>query len=645
MRPAHFVLAAALGVLAVLGTGFAGTAVASPSLAPPPVANPAGVGQHDRADASDFAFDSMHSDFRLGRDADGRSTLSTTETIVARFPDSDQNHGIRRAIPTHYDGHPTGLDLQGVTDENGTPRDYDAETTSIESSNGSEEEFLEVTIAADDYVHGAQTYVITYRQSNVTLFPSDRADEEFFWEVNGTGWDQSFGEVSASLRVAPALVPRLTGQTTCFQGGSESRRTCDAVTGADSGAGWRVDASGSGLGPHEGLTVVVGFTPGTFVPRDDSFTANPFPGIGLAAALLGVVTAILAGVARATRWRNRPGRPTIIAEYLPPEGVNLLTAGEVSGTTARAMAAQFLSFAVRGNLRVLEATKGKNRYLLELVQGDGLDPAERRILTRLFPGLRAGDRRDLGKKDAALAGALQSETRSARKRSVAEGLRERKGGAPRRWLLALAILSGVVSVVAGIVAGVTEVGGAWPVLTLVVGVLSAGTTLALAAVVRPLTDAGAELRDYLKGVKLYIGLAEADRLRVLQSPEGALRSPDRDHRADGAVHPAQTLPARAVEAPQVLKLYERLLPFAVLFGQEKKWSGVLGEYYARTGSSPDWYSGAVVFNAAYFATAIGAFSSATTASWSGSAGSSSSSGFGGGGSVGGGGGGGGGGGV
>ena len=95
----------------------------------------------------------------------------------------------------------------------------------------------------------------------------------------------------------------------------------------------------------------------------------------------------------------------------------------------------------------------------------------------------------------------------------------------------------------------------------------------------------------------------------------------------------------------MLKLYERLLPFAVLYGQEKHWSGVLGDYYTRSGSQPDWYAGSGAFNAAYFAAGIGAFSSATSASWSGSASSSSSSGCGGGGSVGGGGGGGGGGGV
>ena len=50
------------------------------------------------ADVDDFAFDSFHADMLLTRAADGHAELSVTETLVARFPDSDQNRGIVRAI-------------------------------------------------------------------------------------------------------------------------------------------------------------------------------------------------------------------------------------------------------------------------------------------------------------------------------------------------------------------------------------------------------------------------------------------------------------------------------------------------------------------------------------------------------------------
>ena len=620
-RPVHLLAVVVIAGIAVLGLAAPGAAMAT---------QPIQVAQ----DTSDFTFGSMHADYRLGLTPDGRSSMETTETIVARFPDIDQNRGIRRAIPTHYDGHPTELDVESVTDENGTARSFETE---------GEDEFLLVTIAADDYVHGAQTYVITYSQENVTLFPDDADDEEFYWEVNGTGWDQPFGEVSATLQVDAAIAPKLTGDVTCFQGTEASATECDGLNSETDADGWRVDATATDLAPHEGLTMVVGFEEGTFVPRDDSFAASPFPSIGLGGALAALAAAVVAGIARVTRWRNQPGRPTIIAEYQAPKGVNLLQAGDVSARPGKAMAAQFLSFAVRGNVRVLEA-EDKNHYLLEFVHDDGLDQTELAILRALFPSLQPGTRRDLKKKNASLSKALHKQLTAAKSRLYADGLREKKGGALRVLLVVIAIFAGIVGFIASVIALGNEIGGVWPLLTLIGSILSAGIAVSMLASIRPLTAAGAELRDYLKGLKLYIELAEADRIRVLQSPEGALRSPYRpDPAASVAGDPAAVVDTQ--NPVQVLKLYEKVLPYAVLFGQEKKWAGVLGDYYAASGAEPEWYSGSTAFNAGMFAAGISTFSASTSSSWSGTATSSSSSGFSGGGSVGGGGGGGGGGGV
>ncbi|HOW01196.1 MAG TPA: DUF2207 domain-containing protein, partial [Rhodoglobus sp.] len=136
----------------------------------------------------------------------------------------------------------------------------------------------------------------------------------------------------------------------------------------------------------------------------------------------------------------------------------------------------------------------------------------------------------------------------------------------------------------------------------------------------------AELRDHLKGLELYIRLAEADRLKMLQSPTGAERE------------------AISTSDPrQIIDVYEKLLPYAVLFSLEKQWAQELGKYY--TEQSPDWYSGTGAFNAAVFASSISSMSTTAASSYSGSSSSSSSGGSGGGGSSGGGGGGGGGGGV
>ncbi|WP_166788171.1 DUF2207 family protein [Cryobacterium glaciale] len=633
LRPA---LVLTLGALVIGGAVLALATPAQAAVAAPASASTVSI---VGSDANDFSFDSFDAQYELGLDADGRSTLTTIETIVARFPDSDQNHGIRRALPTRYQGHPTDIAIDSVTDENGTPRGFDAQTTSEDR----DQEFLDVTIAADEFVHGAQTYVITYEQSNVTLYPSDANVEEFYWDVNGTGWDQTFGLVTATVRFDPELVDRFGAEARCFQGPQDSDLPCHSIRLVGSQSEPSVSALALELGPRENLTIVVPFEPGTFVPRDDSFFANALPSVGLVGALVSLLTALVAGLLRATRWRGAPGRFTIIAEYLPPRGVNLLTSGDVTGTASRAMAAQFISFAVRGNVRILEAGNKKSHFLLEFLHADGVDETESRILGKLFPGLQAGDQRDLKKKSISLSKALQKERLAARADSLRLGLREKQNDGLRVWLFVLAVVSAGVALAGSLGGIITVVGGLWPLLIIAVAIISAVGTFVFAGNLRPLTDSGAELRDYLKGVKLYIGLAESDRLRVLQSPEGAVRSVYRPENS----RPDLTQRTATADAPsvQIVKLYERVLPLAVLFGQEKDWSGVLSQYYFESNTQPDWYSGSGMFQAAYFAGAISTFSTATSASWSGSSTSSSSSGGGGGGFSGGGGGGGGGGGV
>src|SRR4051794_3643349 len=94
------VSALALGLVAAPAAALAEPLASSPPALPavaalPPVAALPG-------DAGNFSFRSFHSDYRLGRAADQHATLAVTETLVALFPQSDQNHGIIRDIPATY---------------------------------------------------------------------------------------------------------------------------------------------------------------------------------------------------------------------------------------------------------------------------------------------------------------------------------------------------------------------------------------------------------------------------------------------------------------------------------------------------------------------------------------------------------------
>ncbi len=143
------------------------------------------------------------------------------------------------------------------------------------------------------------------------------------------------------------------------------------------------------------------------------------------------------------------------------------------------------------------------------------------------------------------------------------------------------------------------------------------------------TMKGIEMSRYMDGLKLYIKMAEEDRIKFLQSVEGA------DTSENG-----------------IVKLYEKLLPYAALFGLEKSWMKELDRYYQiESVKAPEWHD--IGLNYATFTAMSTAIHSATSrpidsssygGSSSGGWSSSSSSGGGGGGFSGGGGGGGGGGG-
>ena len=556
------------------------------------------------AGVDDFSFSSYDADFYLGTDADGRSTLTTVETFVAEFPETDQNRGIRRAIPVDYDGHPTDVHVESVVDQNGEPRGFEAETND-------DGDFLVVTVRADDFVHGAQTYTFTYTQHNVTRHADDTDVDEFYWDTVGFDSVQSFGSATARVHVPDSLVDSLTGEVSCYAGPYGASTTCPVTS--ESGDGETViTAGGVPLGAHENVTVAVGFAPQTFVPRDDSYFGGWQGWAQLGSALLALAAAVLAIVWRTTGLRDARGRPTIIAEYTPPPQADVFTSAVILKRTSRAAASGFVALAVRGNLQIVEKPSEKlfskkPEYWLHAVHSDGLTAQELEFYRLIFDGTTDG-RRELTKTDTTLATAIQvfikTRAREGREERV---LQEGNGGSEP------AALGGRLrgrhrhdhlrrhAELAGSGRGAAVhphrdrhsvrralVGDSGPHAPHRIRVPSCATTS--------------------KGIELYLTVAEEERFRMLQSPEGALKTQ-----------------VASPEGGEIVKIYEKLLPFAVLWGVEDEWAKVLGTYYENLQTQPQWYGGATAFNAGYFAASVGSFAAASAASYSGSAASTSSS--------------------
>jgi len=561
------------------------------------------------AGVDDFGFASLDVDYTLGRAANGSSTLEVVERFVAVFPEFDQNRGMRRLVPDTYLGVPLNPEFVSITDGEGRERPAEVEH---------EDGVFSMTSRADEYVHGSQTYVFTYTLENVTLF-TDAGGEEFYWNVNGLEWPQPFGHVSATLHLDDTLAAALSGATACYRGYEGATDTC-TITTTDSPT--EVVAETGELLPYQNMTMAVGFEPGTFTPFDASYFASPWGWLQavLALGLLGGVG--WAAAVRRGALRDEPGRPTIIAEYTPPAAIDALESAVLLGRTAKAIPAEVLEQAVVGSIRIIEGDRsffGKTRLRAQLIDPTRADGDGLMLLDGLFPGFVPGEEYEFGQTDRRLSSAAQKILKAATTELERRGLRRKVPLRVRALpILATSIAAGLVFLF-GIAALDASVDAWVPIVVIVVAVLAELFAIGLVSH-KPLTALGAETRDHLAGLRVFIEWAEADRIRMLQSPQGAERAQ-----------------IDTTDRREMLKIYESLLPYAVVFGQEKQWAKELAVLYGNEGT-PVWYAGSSGFNASAFSAGIGTLSTSTSAS-------SSSGGSSGGGSSGGGGGGGGGGGV
>ncbi|MCA9330887.1 DUF2207 domain-containing protein [Candidatus Saccharibacteria bacterium] len=234
------------------------------------------------ANLNNFTVSDYRIHYVLGRDVENRSTLTTTESITAAFPSFDQNHGIERFIPKKYDGHPVNLEIQSVQNQAGQPWNY----TTYDSG-----EYTVVRIGdANTYVHGEQSYVLTYTQHDVTKSFADTGRDEFYWDTNGTEWRVPIQNLSVDLETSVDVSGAMTSDNACYLGGFQSSANCD-IEKTDSG----LHVSAQNLQPGENITVAVGFQPNTFSPYKLSTFAKLLLGWFILQFALVFVAVILVG--------------------------------------------------------------------------------------------------------------------------------------------------------------------------------------------------------------------------------------------------------------------------------------------------------------------------------------------------------------
>jgi uncharacterized membrane protein YgcG len=558
------------------------------------------------ADVDDFEFESMHADYSLSLGEHNIPQLKVTETLVAVFPETDQNRGIRRLIPDGYQEHSLGTEVVSVVDENGLARDF-----SVESVDGFSEVVSKFT--DDRYVHGRQTYIITYTQKWVIRDFEDTS--EFYWDVNGTGWGQPFGRVSATVTMSPVLSQLLqTDGISCYAGPQGSKQVCDEQSWSQAPSSSTVGFSSDNLAPGETLTINLPFSKGLINTGDVSLVTGS-PQYLLFWFLFVVILAVLVWGLwyRIVVLGGRRMRKFVTVQYAGPLAPELGVVGSIIGGN-RWQAALVVQAAVLGYLTI--AVDKDEHWTLartdKVVQNEELK--------RLLDGLFAEGRKSLAMgriideaESIRISTVFNNFSIQAAKQALDQGYYSHFAvkTAIRGWLVILAATIGLIWV-AGSLDEVVDAG--FTGLSILFALVASAVHFAVLVSKRLPTRAGIDLKVHLEGLEDYIRLAEKDRLAFLQSPKGALRK------------------RGVLGQDEILHLYEDVLPWAVLLGLEEEWSKVLTTFANET-SQPTWIPIATVggFNLSGLNTAISQSMAVSSDSGSGGGGSSGGGGGGGGG--------------
>ena len=555
-----------------------------------------GFSNYAHADANDFTVESFDAHYYLSKDSEGRSVLKVVEEITATFPDFDQNHGIERAIPKKYQGHVSyqndltvyrNDELEGIADTK------DVDGNKVYRIGNSRE-----------YVHGKQVYRLEYSFRDVMRSDLVENSQTLIWNVNGTQWKQNFGRVSATIFIDEAIAENYKNYD-CYFGEYGAKNTCQPFSENYYRGQKVLIFSQNNLSAGENLTFVANFKPETFKdyvePNEHKIIKNALV-FALIIPVAGLMVLIFLGI---KNYRSEKTHRSIVPQYLPPKEISLFESSVLLGVQQKAISAMIVKMAISGNLKIVEIEKkgvlGKKEFRLERLSDQGLDNRERTIFNKIFSRGESVKLNDLGKRLGVNFGQKML--------GWAEVFRNKDFYKKPKDSILVKILFGLsfVAIFGPLLfdsafeavnfSGYELIITLWFVLFTVIFVLS---TVLLT--VEPKSLRGAEMLDHLNGLKMYIKMAEEDRMRVLQSVDGADRIVDGEN--------------------SKVKLYEKLLPYAMIFGLEKTWLKELAAQYPE-GVSPDWYYGSGVFNGILFANSMSSMSrslnyytlSASSGSW------------------------------
>jgi hypothetical protein len=548
------------------------------------------------------------SDVAVERNGD----LAVVETIRVQAEQNAIRHGILRDFPTTYsrpDGSRVvvGFAVQSVTLDGAAVR-----WATEPMANG-----VRVRIGSADTMlsTGAHEFIIRYRSTRQIGFFADY--DELYWNATGTGWTFAIDVAEARITLPEAAPFRQAA----FYTGPQGAKGQDAAI-VTRQPGQIVFRTTRALPPRSGLTVAAAWQKGLVAPPSQAEQAGWWLQDNLPTTIAGFgLVGIVAFYAFAWRRVGRdPPAGTIIPLFGPPDGMSAAAVRYVERMAydARCFTAAIIDLGVSGHLRLTGS--GEETVLWRLDGGKPIGPAERAAKSKLFaadPSLKLTQTNH-----QTLTGA-QSALHDSLKRSYDGTLFTDNYGwsggglvLTIAWLLVVVVLIGttydgdratllnigILLPLVPIAAGALLIraghrrntsGGSWGAAMIAAGaaliaLFASGGLLAIvgggrgpldllpgvaAYVVAPLaplgfhllqapTAAGRAMMDRIEGFRLYLGVAEEDRLNALNPPD---KTPE---------------------------LFERFLPYALALDVENRWAKRFAAVLAAAGTgavAASWY--------------------------------------------------------
>lgn len=554
---------------------------------------------------NNFFFDKFEADYYLEKTEDGASKLKVVENLTAVFPDYNQNKGICRMIPFTNQGG-KNITLKTLNSSNLSVR-RNGESEPIYSLEKTDN-YFEVCTGTEEYLTGAQTYTFEYSFENVVTEFSDENQswQELYWNTNGTGWQQPFGKVIARVHLPNSEI--WEGESWCYVGayGESGQERCQ-IQKTDGET--TIEFTAESLKPSENLTFNFKLKPSSFVIKETPKSYLPI--ILLIVVVMGCILLLLIPIKqyRQTSDKRKYYKHYFIKpEYQPhakysltelaqiylghhkDEKVPLLLDMVVNRRISLIKGEQKMLGGHKWSIKILDFKnlKSEEKMLLELINGG--EPIDAKEPIEIQPHTAGAKLVALGQEFSKIG------MRAARQDQLIHKATKRKSLSITTiflvillcgWFLIPAVFTFLnmgISAISGNIEPIinffnqTYIKGGiiyvWTYPAVIIGIL-----VVIALIItwsclansynkfKNYTEAGLEASRYLDGLKLYIKMAEKDRLELLQSVKGADASPQ-----------------------GVVNLYEKLLPYAALFGLEKSWTKELEKYYVlKEVTAPDWY--------------------------------------------------------